>query len=244
MEEIQIVKSTLLENHSVKHGWLTRHGGKSKENYMSLNIGGKVGDDITTVAKNMTLGISKGGGYIDKACFMTHEHKDTVHHYEGEGSLCIKCDGAWTKTIGTTLAQGTADCGTIILALPNKVVGLVHSSWRTLTTKLIGTTVEKMTQFHYKPDQIIASLGPSVCKKCYEFGEEAEELFEARYIEKKDDRHYVDLKQMMIDQLRSSGVSHVEDMNICTYEDERFYSHRRTSKQQNQTGRFLTIVSL
>ena len=93
-------------------------------------------------------------------------------------------------------------------------------------------------------ENITAVLGPAICKKCYEFGNEAKELFDEQYLSKKGDRYHVDLKSWTADELKKGGVGQVEDVGICTYEDQRFFSYRRDKDKNDHTGRFMTVVAL
>lgn len=54
-------------------------------------------------------------------------------------------------------------------------------------------------------------------------------------------KYFVDLKQMVVDQLNEAGVFRIDDLAICTKEDNRFFSHRRGGRS---SGRFLTLASI
>ena len=124
---------------------------------------------------------------------------------------------------------------------------------------VICNTVAKLKS---KPGvgELVAGIGPMICKNCYEFGLEAKELFDFTYLapifrhsrvdgnpaqmnsaHSTQDKYLVDLKRMVIDQLQKSGISKIDDLNVCTKEDDRFFSHRRNGAN---SGRMITLASL
>ncbi|MDQ5969717.1 MAG: purine-nucleoside/S-methyl-5-thioadenosine phosphorylase / adenosine deaminase, partial [Patescibacteria group bacterium] len=108
-----------------------------------------------------------------------------------------------------------------------------------LAKEIICKTVAKIQS--NTRSEIVAGIGPMICRDCYEFGPEAKQIFNSEYLQPYNKKFKVDLKKMVIDQLRISGVSSIEDVNVCTYEDDRFFSARRNG---SLSGRFITLASI
>ena len=117
---------------------------------------------------------------------------------------------------------------------------LIHGSWHTLKDSIVSRAVDRVKTIP-GIGELTAGIGPMICRDCYEFDTEAEDLFNEKYLTASGSRYYVDLKQMVIDQLRESGVSQIDDVNICTRQDVRFFSHRRDGVH---SGRMITLASL
>lgn len=279
---VQYVTAALLSEMGVKHGWFMRQGGVSEGLFASLNGKKGIGDPDANVDENRrralavlchpeqvmakSKGLSLGSNQTlsrasdEKLVYIKHEFKSGILKAKGAGEY-ENYDAVYSAKKGVVLSQTTADCASVIIADTNhKVVALVHGSWHTLKAELICDVVAKIKQ---EPGvgELVAGIGPMICKKCYEFGEEAKDLFDATYItlvadrseqneqskilrdahdDKGDDIKYlVDLKLMVIDQLKESGITKIDDVNICTKEDVRFFSHRRSGPN---SGRMITLA--
>lgn len=174
----------------------------------------------------------------DNLAHIIHEFKTNILDTDEAGEF-QGFDASITSQADLVLSQTTADCGTIIISDDaGLVVALVHGSWHTISAGVIAKVIKKLRNKTQR--ELIAGIGPMICKNCYEFGSEATTLFARKYIEKVSDKYHVDLKQLIIDQLRSEGVSQVNDVDICTLEDERFFSHRRDGAA---SGRFITLAT-
>lgn len=247
MAEPAYLTSPKLAALGIKHGWFTRSGGVSLAEFASLNVKKGLGDPDEHVENNRRSALSVLGLSDQNLVYITHLHGDKVLIADRQMvGTDQPADAVLTDDPTLVLGQGTADCGTLILAASDRsVVGLIHASWRTLREGIIAKTFDLIQQkYAVEPDELIAAIGPAICRQCYEFGPEADELFDAKYVDKvaHNSRH-VDLKAMMHDQLREGRVRQVEDLHICTMEDPRFFSHRQR-EEPSQTGRFFTVVSL
>lgn len=239
MVEPVFIKSSL----GARHGWFERSGGVSEGDFASLNVKKGFADSDENVTENRRRACRVLDANPDEMVFIRHEHGDEllIADEQTEPGDYI-ADATITNVPGRVLAQGTADCGTIVLSDPaGKVVGLIHASWRTLRTDLIQKTMAAIKEMTDEP--ISAALGPMACAKCYEFGDEATDLFDTKYLKTIKGRQHVDMATMIVDQLKSAGVNSIENLSVCTIEDERFFSHRRDKNADGECGRFLTLVS-
>lgn len=86
--------------------------------------------------------------------------------------------------------------------------------------------------FGTDPSKLIAIFGPGISKNHYEVGEDVASLF-GRYVEKRNNKFFLDLYAFNKDKLLNVGVlpSNITRPPACTYErDDLFYSYRRDRK--------------
>lgn len=243
--DIQYVSSPLLDKLGIKHGWFMRYGGVSTGLFESLNGKKGSGDSDKHVDENRIRAIKSLFAEVDsndklKLAHIIHEFKTNILQTQDGGEF-QGFDASYTTTHSVVLSQTTADCASIVLADSNrKVVMLIHGSWHTLKDHVVRKSVDRVKTIA-GTGELTASIGPMICYNCYEFGSEAKDIFNEKYLTASGSAYLVDLKQMVIDQLRRSGVSRIDDVNICTKEDSRFFSHRRDGAH---SGRMITLASL
>lgn len=242
MNKVEYVCSKLLADSGVTHGWFTRSGGVSKELFESLN--GKMGngDKKSHVDENrrraLAALVANNDSHSDLA-HIAHSFETAILEAVQPGEFA-GYDASFTARKDVVLSQATADCGTVIVASTDGgIVSLIHCSWHTLKDEIICKTIAELTR--HANSSFAAGIGPMICRACYEFGPEAADLFEAKYLSKYGNKYLVDLKSMIFDQLKLAGISQIDDLNICTKEDERFFSHRRGG---SNSGRFITLAGI
>ncbi len=247
--KIEWLESDQLSSIGVKHGWFSRQGGLSKGSFESLNIKHGMSDPQENVAANRELALAALGLKSENMVFIRHEFKDKILDVEKEKPSTqqdyFSADAVFSTDSKVVLAQGIADCGTIIISDKNaKILALVHSGWQPTRLNIVEKVVQKFISSGFQPDQLLASLGPMACGKCYEFGPEARQLFEGKYITQKGDQLFLDVRAKIHDQLKDSGVLEIDDCGVCTIEDQNFFSFRRDKDEHGECGRFMTVVSL
>jgi YfiH family protein len=142
-----------------------------------------------------------------------------------------------------------ADCVPILLYDPEKkVVGAVHAGWKGTLGCIVKKTV-KVFQEHFgsSPEDMIASIGPSIGPCCFQVGpevvEKAKDVFGANrgFIAKlsADGSGHLDLWKANKYQLAQSGLreNNVELAGVCTCCDPSnlYFSHRG---EKGKAGRF------
>ena len=136
-------------------------------------------------------------------------------------------DALITDRSGVVLFATYADCYPIVLWDPEKrVAGLVHAGWRGTHAGVARAAVSFMRD-EYGCRHIRAGIGPGICGRCYEVGEEVASQFDARFVKPSGDRFLLDLAAANCAQLEDAGVEPVYDIGICTKESYLFPSHRR-----------------
>lgn len=146
-----------------------------------------------------------------------------------------------------------ADCTPIMLYDTNKkILGLVHAGWKGTAKQILAKTLQKFFDiFNSSADDIIAAIGPSIGKCCYEVSSDVAlellgtippELVSDKIISYENTQPFVDLKQINVAQLQSYQVKTVDVIAECTScHSDLFFSHRAT---QGQTGRQALIAQI
>jgi YfiH family protein len=152
-------------------------------------------------------------------------------------------DALITDRPGIALFATYADCYPIVIWDPvHKAAGLAHAGWRGTEARMAQAVVEVMQDaFDSQPDDLMAGIGPGICGRCYEVGEEVASRFDPRFSTKKaDGKFLLDLAAANRAQLQEAGVDEVFDIGLCTKETAYLPSHRR----QPDGTRFGAIVAI
>lgn len=218
----------------------TRHGGVSEGPYAAMNIGINSGDDAGAVAANrarLTAGLPSPPRWLRQV------HGTRVIHL-ADWRPDIEADAAWSDRRGDVVVIQAADCLPIVLAdRDGSLVAGVHGGWRSLAGGIIDATLASLP---VGGAELVAWIGPGICGRCYQVGDEVRDAFVAidpelaRAFEADGERWRADLKWIAAHQLRTAGVE-VFDSRRCTFEESKsFHSFRREGK----TGRMATVVWL
>ncbi len=152
-------------------------------------------------------------------------------------------DALITNTPGVALFATYADCYPILLWDPeHHAAGLAHAGWRGTEADVAAETVRAMArEFGSEPGRMKAAIGPGICGRCYEVGEEVANRFDSRFVrDGNDGKFFLDLAAANEAQLVEQGVGQVFASNLCTKETGFLPSHRRTP----DGTRFGAIVAL
>ena len=251
-EKAGTIEYLAAEGISVPHCFTTRIGGVSEGIYASMNIGMHRGDSEENVAENHRR-LAQALGYDVNKIVMTRQiHSDIVRVVTEKDCLGLDhheypcCDGLVTNAPDLALVIFTADCTPILLHDPETgAVGAAHAGWRGTALNIAGKTVAVMEkEFGCKPENIRAAIGPNISACCFEtdaevpnamvqaFGSAVE-----KWITPKNEKFYVNLKEINRHALLSAGVRHVEVSDACTAcQNGRFWSHRVTHGNRGSQG--------
>lgn len=247
----------------VKHGFSTRLGGVSEGYYASLNLSFDRGDRQEAVAENFRrIGKAMGVRCEDMVLSkQTHTTNVRIVTEEDRGKGIIRerdytdVDGLVTNVPGLCLVTSYADCVPLYFVDPvRKVIGLSHSGWRGTVGKIGKKTVELMhSRFGSDPGDILAAVGPSVCRDCYEVSSDVidrfkesfdEKYWEELFYEKPDGKYQLDLwKANELIFLNAGIVSeHIAVTNVCTHCNSKIlYSHRSAGDKRGNLCAFLAL---
>ena len=155
-------------------------------------------------------------------------HGKDVARVDAGGGSVDDVDALVTDRPGIAIFATFADCYPIVLWDPEKrVAGLAHAGWRG-TAAGVAQAVVRYMEDEYGCRHVRAGIGPGVCGRCYEVGEDVAGKFDARFVSPgKDGKWLLDLAAANAAQLEEAGVKAVYDVAMCTKESYLFPSHRR-----------------
>ncbi|TAL64794.1 MAG: peptidoglycan editing factor PgeF [Legionella sp.] len=218
----------------------TRLSGFSQGPYGHNNLGTHVGDEPQHVEQNRQF-LKESLQLPGDPVWLEQTHSNICVIPEQEANR--NADAAVTRSIKHPLIILTADCLPITLcSVQGDEIAAIHAGWRGLFN---GVVENSLTKMHNKPDDIMAWIGPAICQKCYEVGDEVYEAFTNKHPESKhaflpvNGKWLANLPHIAEIVLNSKGVKDVYQSNLCTFELKNdFYSYRRSA----QTGRIGTLI--
>lgn len=219
-------------------GVSTRHGGKSKQAYQTLNLGLHTDDHPDMVQQNLSL-FCRDLGIPPEALARSYQVHGDVIWETTEPGYTSGYDSIIAHTPGIFAGVGVADCCPILLADPVlKTTAAIHAGWKGTASQIVAKTASVMISKGSNPADILAYIGPCISLAHFEVGNEVAEQFELK--EKRGARWHVDLKASNEAQLRNAGISQIEISEYCTIENnDLFFSHR---KEKGITGRMLALI--
>ena len=243
-----------------------RQGGVSEGVYRSLNLALHVGDRPEAVIENRRRFLSALELDFDKLVTAQQTHSDRVAVVTasdaGRGNRVYadaldNTDAMVTNVPGLPLMVFVADCTPVLLFDPVKrAVGAVHAGWRGSYDSIAAQAVETMTAaYGSRPEDILASVGPSINGADYEVGSELADMFTARFGEAVTrergfvltegyEKEHLDLWAVNQYVLEQAGVppENICNANVSTDSNhELFFSFRH---DKGATGRLAAVIAL
>lgn len=242
---MEIIRSEIFNNFSEIIFGMSTKIGLDRQAPFFFNMSLNVGDNPQTVKENREAFFKELGLSNSEIAFQKQIHSDIIRVIDKPG-YCGESDAMITAKNNIGLAVSTADCTSIfIYDNKNKVIAGVHSGWRSTQKQILKKTLNLLSEdFNSKPDNLFAYVGPSISQKKYEIGKEVAEMFDEKYIYKKNGKLFLDVAAANIDMLCNFGVpkSQIEISVLCTYEEKRLlHSFRRDGKH---SGRMLGVIAL
>lgn len=223
----------------LRHAFFSREGGVSEGIYASLNGGVGSKDDPAHVQENRrrmadSLGVTPTHFLT---VFQVHSPDVAVATGPWPTDERPRADAMVTNVPGLALGVTTADCGPILFVDPQaRVIGAAHSGWKGAFTGVLETTIAEMEKLGAERGQIIVAIGPLIRQRSYEVGAE----FVTRFTDASADneRFFIpstradhamfDLAGYIRMRLERAGILLIDDVDVDTYADERFFSYRRS----------------
>src|SRR5688500_3635346 len=133
-------------------------------------------------------------------------------------------DGHMSTTRGIGLAVTVADCVPVFIAHPSGATALLHAGWRGTAAGILGVALRDLRTAGLESADLRIHLGPSICGTCYEVSPNVHHELTGRAV---DVPTPVDLRQVLADQARETGVRQISVSHFCTLcHQGRFFSHR------------------
>ena len=246
-----------LDQAGVRHGFSTRMGGVSQGMFSSMNLSYTRGDDEASVDENFRR-IGQAIGFDEKKLVFSNQIHDTMIRRVGKedcGKVMTGMDGLVTDVPGVPLYTGYADCVPLFFFDPvKKVAALAHSGWKG-TVGRIGEKMVKQMKDGYgcRPEDIVAAVGPSICRDCYEVSEDVAEQFikefsahpKEEFLDRKEnDKYQLDLWKANEIILTEAGIlqENLDITDLCTCcNSDYLFTHRATKGKRGNLGAFIVL---
>ncbi len=247
----------------VMHGFSTKIGGVSKGVYAQMNLGVSRGDDPEAVLENYRRIANVLHMPWERMVLSHQTHTTNIRVVTGKdaGAGLVKkrdyenVDGLITNIPNLPLVTFYADCVPLYFVDPvHRAIGLSHSGWRGTVNRMGQCTVEAMkAEYHSRPEDIFACIGPSICSECYEVGEEVAQEFEKAFLpaqneqilkQKPDGKYLLNLWKANEIILLEAGIKkeHLAITDVCTKcNPDLLYSHRVMGNQRGNLAAFLCL---
>ena len=246
----------------VRHGFSTRMGGVSKGNLGTMNLSFTRGDREENVRENFRR-IADAIGFEAKDLVFSaqiHETKlrKVTKENRGEGILretVPGIDGLVTNEPGVPLYTSYADCVPLLFYdREQKVISMAHSGWRGTAARIGANMIHLMEEeYGSQAENIIAAIGPSICRACYEVSEDVWEAFGETFSaeqlpqifdNKGHGKYQLDLWEANRIILTEAGIlpEHLDITDLCTCcNHDKLFSHRASHGRRGNMGAFLCL---
>ena len=247
----------------VSHGFSTRLGGVSEGELSSMNLGFSRGDDRENVLENYRRIARALDMPMERMVLSSQTHTTNVRRVtEGDAGNGIlrplpytDVDGLITDVPMLPLVTFYADCIPLYFVDPvNRAIGLSHSGWRGTVNCMGAVTLKAMERaFGTRAEDVLACVGPGICRDCYEVGEDVASEFvkafgplaEERLLDRKPGGKFqLDLWEANRQILLKAGVKeeNLQVSDICTCcNHELLFSHRASGGRRGSLAAFLCI---
>ncbi len=135
-----------------------------------------------------------------------------------------EADGQFSIVRGTAMAVSVADCVPVFLAHPSGAGAVLHSGWRGTAAGIAERAIALFEKVNCKASDLRLHCGPAICGRCYEVSPDVYGKLVGRAVATPT---LVDLRLLIADHARESGVRAISISPSCTRCDNgQFYSHR------------------
>lgn len=248
------------------NGTSTRLGGVSTGHTSSMNFCLNEFDTAENVARNRELFFAAIGINPESVVNSRQVHKTDIAVVDAAMMAMSPkersahngdIDGLVTNVAGATLACYSADCCIVTIADPvNKAVGIAHAGWRGTVDKIAAKLLATMAEnYGTDPGDVVCSLGPSICKDCFEVGADVVDAAREAFDEQAqraiftahdngDGKYQFDIWEANAQVLMEAGVPRegIEQPNLCTCcNPDLLFSHRAS---HGKRGTIMTFVGV
>ncbi|TBR81537.1 laccase domain-containing protein [Campylobacter novaezeelandiae] len=177
---------------------------------------------------------------IKQCIFMDQIHSNKVEIFTKD-FINFSCDGVISTCKNVALCVLSADCLPLLLWHKSGIIAALHSGREGTFGNILK---ESINQFHFlnsdiKNEEINLFIGPSISQKNYEIKGELLS-FSQKYFKDFIKNSRLDLKSIVKEQAKDLNIYNINDCNICTFDDEKFFSYRRDQTKK----RFVSVIVL
>ncbi len=164
---------------------------------------------------------------------LDHGSKVKVVTKKDGGKVINLVDGLITVDKRTCLTVTISDCAPILFYdYKNGVIGITHAGWKGALKNIASVIIDKMNKkFNSEFENIEIYIGPHIKKCHFEIRDNVIDQFKEykKHILNKDNKIFVDLEGIIIEQLLGAGVirKNISVSRDCTYCNSNYFSFRR-----------------
>ncbi len=246
----------------VRHGFSTRLGGVSRAPFDAMNLGFNRGDDDEAVRENYrricaAMGVRDADVVLSAQTHTTNVYTATAAD-RGRGIAFARgytdVDGLVTNEPHLVLCTHYADCVPLFFVDPVKrVVATSHAGWRGTVGGIAQRTVERMTaEYGSRPADILAGIGPSIGRCCFEVDTPVWEAFSRLpffdstcYTADGNEKYHIDLWEVNRRYMLRSDVKaeNITVTDVCTQcHPDVLWSHRVCGATRGSLAAFISLT--
>ncbi len=169
---------------------------------------------------------------------LAHENNAVIVGNLTENISIPNCDALITNNKNHLLTITAADCLPIYFYDKNKnVVAIAHAGWRGVASKIVEKVINQFTNHYYSNiDDIEVFIGPHIKDCHFEVRDDVASQFQESDLITKEDKIYINLSQIIKNQLTDLGVNNIETSEECTYcLPNKYFSYRRDNPEELET---------
>jgi YfiH family protein len=225
-------------------GFSTRLSQTSNPPYY-FNLSYSVDDNREIVDSNRRLFFDEIGLNEKIISYQKQVHEDKINFVDSYGS-CGECDALITTKKNLGLAISSADCPAIFVYDPaRELIAAIHSGWKGTEKQIVRKTIQKLrNEFSCDPSNLFCYIGPSISKINYQVGEDVAIRFNNKFVDKRDNKYFLDLAGANLNMLIDEGIKrvNVQVSLLCSYEYSNIlHSYRRDGVR---SGRALGVIAM
>lgn len=190
--------------------------------------------------------VSKCGYQIGKSFIMNLVGNDEIRVVKDADRKVLDAEGLVTKMRELPILLLTADCiPATLYDQTDGVLGLVHLGRDNSDKKLLAKMIDEMLANGAKLESLKLILGPGIRKQSYVFKDlPVLDSDWSDFSDQKDGQINLDIFGFNVEVAKSCGVraENIVDVNIDTFVNKNYYSHRRALAENSDEGRFLTLA--
>lgn len=232
-----ILRSLLLSNAGLRHGFSTRRSG---------DLGLDTGERDAVIERRRRFAEAIGVGRIVQV-----EQVHGITLWSAEEAEGRQGDGLLSTNPELAVGVRTADCAPVLIATTDgRAVAAVHAGWRGATAGIVGAAIARFEAIGAPRASLLFAVGPTIGIDAFEVGDEVIEAA-GRSLGGEDPpkrmghrgKWHLDLVRLIERQLGRLGIppDRIERVGGCTFSNRSLYfSYRR---DRGMTGRHLSAIA-
>ncbi|HOW56843.1 MAG TPA: peptidoglycan editing factor PgeF [Smithellaceae bacterium] len=259
-KKIVYLQSSLLKDCDfLTHAFCTRQGGFSEDDYASLNLSFREGDNEYKVLQNWERLSDAFGVPLGNFLVLNQVHGDKIFVIKKYGKYFtsrdeLDYDAIVCNRTNLAICIKTADCVPVFLVdRIKKIIAVAHAGWRGTAQGISSGVVRFLLDKHNcRPQDILTAIGPAIGRCCYQVDAPVAAAMKnqsgcASFLfpcANAHDRWMLDLPEANRQQIMAAGIpeENIETADFCTScRQDLFFSHRATGMYTGRQINFMMI---